>query len=715
MKKSTAEKVSKAIKKHKAKEISSSQSNEPKEVSIIDRAKEIVSKSKSANQTDTNEFCRMQQEIAEKIVEYDRIRKECEITDKAHSATIYGLAKPFLEGYFTIAVVGKMSSGKSTFINTLIGDNLFPTGRFQTTSTLTFIEKGDEVKMEVLFCDDHKETICDDTEKIKERLKQLVAVPDEYHNLPINEINRLISGGDDIEEILKKKEGIEELTLTSADENLWKKYVKTHEKKDIAREVRISYMLPTEYQGWRIVDTPGIGATGGIQDATKMLFAESDDDNNKIVDAIIFLHSATDNIEDESARRFMGRLVKGLTEDAKKRLFFVLTKASDPSFIEYKKETLQIAKDLYAKVFRIPEERFTFIDSLLERFNNEVEDKKYFDELDCPSNWDSKEWKQMINLYTPIKNLIKDYGKEMTNDAIEEVMMEWSNFRHFKSLLNRFMREEKAVIYKKIFSLIEEDCLGFTKALGYQISVLEGEKDIQKEKEKLIQEKIKHNDLLNQLKRKASIDNIWLQFSFVDDRIMKFSTIESIDIIRTEYLQLIDEALGKEVMIFDDFKTEFKEYYKDDSVEYYPTIEMIDFDELERKAVSKNTTKETVTDWDRPERGRQTKKKTMSSDAEYATIYPHKKTNITVDLDQKRRDFAAYVIKEANDRKSKFKTELESKVNVYYDLINKELESKHAAAIKELDNLELKLTDKYNQIASLRKKLEVLENLKQQH
>ena len=546
MKKSTTDKASKVVKKHKIKEISSSQSNEPKEVSIIDKAKEIIAKSLSTDQAETNEFCRMQHEIAEKLVEYDRICEKCEITDKAHSATIYRLSKPFLEGHFTLAVVGKMSSGKSTFINTLIGDNLFPTGHFQTTSTLTYIEKGDGVKMEVLFADEHKETICDDTEKIKERLKQLVSVPEKYHNLPINDINRLISGGDDIEEILKKKEGIEELTLTSSGENLWKEYVKTHGKKNIVKEVRISYPLPTDYQGWRIIDTPGIGATGGIQDTTKMLFAESDDDNNKIVDAIIFLHSGTDNIEDESARSFMGKIVKGLTDDAKQRLFFVLTKASVTSFRSHKEEILQKAKELYAKAFRIPENRFTYIDSLLERFNNEVKDKEHFDLLECPLNWESDEWEQMTDLYTPINKQTHKNGKQMTNGAIEEVMKDWSNFGHFKSIINKFMRGEKAAIYNKIFSLIEEDCLGFMKALRYQISVLEGgKKVVQEEKEKHTQEKIKHNDLLNQLRRKASIDNIWSQFDFVDDRIKEISSIESIDLIRTAYLQLIEEGLGK--------------------------------------------------------------------------------------------------------------------------------------------------------------------------
>ena len=683
-----------------------------KEISIIDKAKEIIAKSISTDQTETNEFCRMQHEIAEKLVEYDRIREKCEITDKAHSATIYRLAKPFLDGHFTLAVVGKMSSGKSTFINTLIGDNLFPTGHFQTTSTLTYIEKGDEVKMEVLFSDEHKETICDDIERIKERLKQLVSIPEEYHNLPINDINILISGGDDIDEILKKKEGIEELTHTSSDQNLWKKYVKTHEKKDIVKEVRISHPLSTEYQGWRIIDTPGIGATGGIQDATKMLFAESDDDNNKIVDAIIFLHSGADNIEDESARSFMEKIVKGLTDDAKQRLFFVLTKASVTSFRTHKDEILQKAKELYAKTFRIPENRFTYIDSLLERFNNEVKDKEHFDLLEYPSNWESDEWEQMTDLYTPINKLTHKNGKEMTNPAIEEVMKDWSNFGHFKSIINKFMREEKAVIYNKIFSLIEEDCLGFTKALRYQISILEGKKDIEEEQRKFTQEKNEHNDFLNRLKQRASINSIWPKFDFVDERIAMISSIERVDLIQTAYLQLINDVLGVEKEIFDDFKTEFEKYYqKDADVDNFPTFGLIDFDELEREAEEKNTNKKKV-----PDRSRPVMKKVHVSCCKnkMITTYPYKTDDIRVDLDQKRRDFAALVKKETHKRKSEFKDDLEAKVKEYYDLIKEELESRYQAALDQLTDLEKKLVDKDNQISKLREKLEVLESRKKQ-
>ena len=154
----------------------------------------------------SNEFLNMKECVQKELSRYERIRKECHITERWKSETIKRLAAPFINGCFTLAVMGKMSSGKSTFINALIEKNILPTGHFQTTSVLTYIQHGPELLMKVIYCDDHEEIV---TDNISKRLRELVAIPDEYNNLPINDINKLIAGEDSVEEILKKKEGIE--------------------------------------------------------------------------------------------------------------------------------------------------------------------------------------------------------------------------------------------------------------------------------------------------------------------------------------------------------------------------------------------------------------------------------------------------------------------------------------------------------------------------
>ena len=285
-----------------------------------------------------NEFMKMQHFIKEAVDKYNGVIQKCGIKNQWHCDTINRLAKPFLHGNFTLAVVGKMSSGKSTFINALIGQEILPTGHFQTTSAITYIEHGENLEMTVVYADGHTATY---TKEINNILNKLVAIPEEYNDLPINDINRLISGGDDVSEILKKKEGIEARTdCPIVNTDVWEKYIQSHSKSNIAKEVRIKTPMPEEFHGWRIVDTPGIGAIGGIQDETKVLFSKVDDDGNKFVDAIILLQSGVDNIEDETTKRFAKETIQQLTSDAKKRLFFVLTHASEGTFRTYKDEIL---------------------------------------------------------------------------------------------------------------------------------------------------------------------------------------------------------------------------------------------------------------------------------------------------------------------------------------------------------------------------------------
>ena len=65
---------------------------------------------------------------------------------------------------YRITVVGQFSSGKSTFINALIGRDILPHGVSETTATITYIhnvKEDDELigKAVVVFRDDKTETI----------------------------------------------------------------------------------------------------------------------------------------------------------------------------------------------------------------------------------------------------------------------------------------------------------------------------------------------------------------------------------------------------------------------------------------------------------------------------------------------------------------------------------------------------------------------------
>ena len=124
----------------------------------------------------------------------------------------------------------------------------------------------------------------------------------------------------------------------------------------------VSFPMPNEFDGWRIINTPDVSATGEIQEVTKTLFNERDNDNNKTVDAIVYLQDSSCYMEDETVHDFMEKVYNGLTEEAKHRLFFVLTQATreqsigSDHFILEKNKTLQKARELYSDTFGIPQD-----------------------------------------------------------------------------------------------------------------------------------------------------------------------------------------------------------------------------------------------------------------------------------------------------------------------------------------------------------------------
>ena len=652
-----------------------------------------------------NDFMILRETVNKAVSQYNELRKKIDWRDSGKSATIYRLAKPFQTGYFTIAIAGKMSSGKSTFINSLIGENLLPTGIFQTTSGITWIVSSEKRYMEVTYADGKKRTF---TDNLASELRKLVAVPEEFHSLPINHINILIKGNNDIATILKKKAGIEEMTDTSSDEKLWRKYIASTPKSKIANKVTIYLPLPAEYKGWRIVDTPGIGAIGGIQEATKKLITSKEGDNNT-VDAVILLQNGVEGVEDESANKFAKEVRKSMGDLAKGRLFFVLTHAGDSTFISNQEGILSRAHSNFCNKLNIPEERLTYVDSLIHHFL--VDAKKSHRDFSNPMSlqtqldgWNDKDWEVLTN---GIKRFYVDLmmsGKEVNNNSLFASLESVSRFELLREILYDFLNKEKENAFNELMSLIKAELTTYGMTLRKDIqAVSNGQTEIDRQIKEAEKEKRRLNLALVKVQQKATPGAIESTFKFIDTELQQLSKLASIGEVRTKYLQIIKEGLSKQKEFFEALKADFARHvgqFDFTSV----TFRRLDLDDLERKANDKATND--VTDFSRAEI-RLVKEGGWSSDAEYETYYPHTKKQ--TDFEQKRREFTALVVQEGRWHGKAFQEGIKVKVKEFFDIVSKSIEEKTSATIERLKNYKQLMANSEVLLEGLRAKLAEVE------
>lgn len=653
----------------------------------------------------TNQYLKMRKSITTMVEDYNEILVGIKTKDKWHSETINRLSKPFKNGCFTLAVAGEMSSGKSTFINTLLGKDILPTGHFQTTSAITYIEHNEKAYMKVYYAKGDPQIV--PSESIKAELENLVALPEKYKDLPINDINTLIIGGDDVEVILKKKAGIERKTRNRiCDESLWREYITTHSAYNIAEKVYIYMPLSVDMQGWRIIDTPGVNSIGGIQDETKKLFASRDKDGNKLVDAIIFLHRGDCNIQSESNSVFVENTINELTEEAKQRLFFVLTHATAKKFRQEKDEILKEAQGIYGNSFNIPKERITYVDSLIERFHKDVISMGMDvcaidpDDAEPIEGWKEKDCDDVYELFSPLKKELKSRNLTRNNPNMLALMEEWGNFAHLKNIINNFVREVKESSYQKIIKLIIEDYQLISKNLKEEIEILKGGvNSIEAKREKLKQKKIEYNKILNKLRRLAATTPILEKFKFINEDLVALSQKKSVGEVRKAYQDILDKSLKCEKQIFEELKDEFRSYCADfDGVDV--VLGSLDLDELENKAKIESTSKKDIYKDETYKEG------FISPKTKTRQIYV--RTDEVVDEAKKLREFVAYVEKEARPKVETFKNQLKEKVEELCELVQKEVNSKSESLENRLDELEEKLSCKDEEITILNSNVEIV-------
>lgn len=415
---------------------------------------------------------------------YIDVRKKTGIPETAEyrRRTIKDLSDPFIKGVFTLAVIGPMSAGKSAFINALLGDeDLLPTGHFQTTCTLTEISYSKEKRLKIVYGDGH----VDDTTKgegVLSKLKGIVSIPKEFDKLPINHINQFILAGNTFEEILKNKEVLMKLSGRSywedSDDELLKKYVLSKKPSNIPVHVYLYYPLDETYNGWRIVDTPGIGAIGGIDQTTKDFLSSKEES----VDAAIFVFNGVKEIEDQGINDIVNDSYSQLTDVAKERTFFVITHKGARTCYENLETTKQKALQLFSKgKVSIPQKRFLAVDSMLsllydisiKRYGLDpmiftksiLAVNKHFRVDEIVDEVEREEKKKEINMYREMIRYIFDKLEEKEIEVNSEVLAEeicsFAEFKQLRELLGDFAANAKKEAYQKLLSTIIDDFKSF--------------------------------------------------------------------------------------------------------------------------------------------------------------------------------------------------------------------------------------------------------------
>jgi len=630
----------------------------------------------------TNEFAKIGKLVETILSRYREVKKDCGIPDNGwHSRTIERIATPFIKGYFTLAVVGKVSSGKSTFINALLGcKDLLPTGHDQTTCGITYIEYGEKPEVTIVFGDGHKKVI---KNNISGKIKPHVAIPEKYHLLPVNNIDDMIMGGYDFNKIWKVHDQLEEETFCSPiDKNLLKDYVDHRKKKDIAVEVRMKYPFNEELKGWRVIDTPGIGAIGGIETRTKQLLATQKEDGSREVDAIIFLQNGSQTLDQTDTKKFVKEQLDNFTESDKDRLFYILTHSSSSDFLNHKESKISFINHNYGEKIKV----LSYADSLLYTFLNDLEDSNVsldqYDDFEKPNDWSDDEWDAIMSIMDYAKRQLKKQGDSFNHDTMLRLVQSWSHFEELKNDINTFAKNEKQKTLSSLLNLIATDYLGFVHQLEKDKKLVDGDlASINEEIKKVDNRKQEYNVLAQKADNLIKIDRINAEFDFIEKELLAFEELKSIDSVRTSVTNLFDSVQKKEKEVFEDIIKQFSGFFKEfDSTDI--VLGSIDFKAIENEATSKSKESYVI------EPARVIKHTTKADEripAKYGT-----RTN----AETKLREFKALTLKRARGQRDLLLPQVKEKVDNMRNQIFDELDAKIKEELDRLEKLKSQLVRK---------------------
>ena len=364
---------------------------------------------------------------------------------------------------FVLMIAGEAKSGKSTFINAYLGEDILPMDVKQCTSSIIEIKYGTEFSLSAEYADGRKSEI-KGRDDISKFLKENAALNDDYRDIPVPTINSeiLVKYKDTIPErvINDLIKGVKEDNIYNLSEEEYnakiRKYIEENKNKwqNIIIKMVISYPFKTEeLKNIEIIDSPGVNAAGHVGDVSENYIEKAN--------AIMFLKSITGQaLESSSFKKFLDT---GSVERNKGTLFLILTRAANEN-AENLKTLKKEAKRLYES--KIREEQIVAVDSKVQMFVNKISEYptyedigKYLDKL------------EKTNQFEDFMNPPRKMREEKSSYI--EYLTEKSRFKDINEAIEKFARKVQYYALDETVKGISSICKKIEDNMKYDMELYE--------------------------------------------------------------------------------------------------------------------------------------------------------------------------------------------------------------------------------------------------
>lgn len=540
-----------------------------------------------------SEFLKFKKRIAKAKDKYLAAKEnDCHI---GNVESVKCLARPFERDHFTLAIIGGMSSGKSSFLNAFLGEkNLLPTGGDQTTCSLTSIYYSKEEKVSVEYRDGHIDVFnANSKSDLKDILTNTVAIPQEFGNgFPLLAINNDILRGLSESDILKKADIYSNIAKRQITTSELSNYLKTHmDPSQFVKEVSVGINL-SSLEGWKIVDTPGVCALGGIEELTREYIFGTDEYGCDNVDAVLLVYKGSVSLQEHpELTEFIKDVIRRKKSIIADRSFMIVTHSASDHFQEnpnYLNNALNQIDNL------IPQERTFYVDNNLELFCRirEREGKDFMDMIyDSMDSWPPETRARLESMAFRFQRK----GMVLNEDFINEIQ-KLSQFHILREELEKFIVERKQKAYDEIIQLIKEDLNNLVNRKNEKKAKVEkglrGEQDlasqIEDEKKKNEASLLDFNNFIDSLRTDYSDAKIRKMYPNISQAAKRISSLHSISLISAEAESIENELKEKKDEILREVEKKSKNYFSNIHI---PSFPVIDFKSIINKAQKSESNK----------------------------------------------------------------------------------------------------------------------------